>query len=115
MSGHPAAVNAYMPTALVVAEAVLQAMDRRARDGKRRCVQYESFAGGVGDGVGAAIERSPEDVVENVRQFSEYGLETARNDYGVAIRANGGQVGVARRTRLGVCVLPIGDGEIIGC
>ena len=80
-----------MPTALVVAEAVLQSMDRRARDGKRRCVQYESFAGGVGDGVGAAIERSPEDVVENVRQ-GYVTVETARNDYGVAIRANGRQV-----------------------
>ena len=91
MSDHPAAVNAYMPTALVVAEAVLQSMDRHARDGKRRCVQYESFAGGVGDGVGAAIERSPEDVVENVRQ-GYVTVETARNDYGVAIRANGRQV-----------------------
>ena len=65
---YPAAVNAYMPTALVVAEAVLQAMaslvpDKtiaegsgsgaialggRARDGKRSYVQYEIFAGGVG-------------------------------------------------------------------
>ena len=91
MSDHPAVVNGYMPTALVVAEAVLQAMDGRARDGKRRCVQYESFAGGVGDGVDAAIERSPEDVVENVRQ-GYVSVETARNDYGVAIRANGRQV-----------------------
>lgn len=65
---YPAAVNAYMPTALVVAEAVLQAMGSlvpektiaegsgsgaialggRARDGKRSYVQYEIFAGGVG-------------------------------------------------------------------
>ena len=80
-----------MPTALVVAEAVLQAMDGRARDAKRSCVQYESFACGVGDGVGAAIERSPEDVVEDVRQ-GYVAVETARNDYGVAIRANGGHV-----------------------
>ena len=65
---YPAAVNAHMPTAPVVAEAVLQAMaslvpDKtiaegsgsgaialggRARDGKRSYVQYEIFAGGVG-------------------------------------------------------------------
>ena len=65
---YPAAVNASMPTALVVAEPVLQAMrplvpDKpiaegsgsgaialggRARDGKRSYVQYEIFAGGVG-------------------------------------------------------------------
>ena len=65
---YPAAVNAYIPTALVVAEAVLQAMGSlvpdkaiaegsgssaialggRARDGKRSYVQYEIFAGGVG-------------------------------------------------------------------
>ena len=65
---YPAAVNAYMPTALVVAEAVLRAMSEvvpdktiaegsgsgaialggRARDGKRSYVQYEIFAGGVG-------------------------------------------------------------------
>ena len=61
---YPTAVNAYMPTALVVAEAVLQAMGflvpdstiaegsgtlgGRARNGKRSYVQYEIFAGGVG-------------------------------------------------------------------
>ena len=65
-------------------------MDGRARDGKCRCVQYECFASGVSDGVGAAIERSPEDVLGNVRQ-GYVSVETARNDYGVAIRANGGQ------------------------
>ena len=64
---YPAAVNAYMPTALVVAEAVLQAMGSlvpdktiaegsgssaialggRARDGKRRYVPYKIFASDV--------------------------------------------------------------------
>ncbi len=75
---YPAAVNAYMPTALVVAEALLQAMGSlvpdktiaegsgsgaialggRTRDGSRSYVQYEIFAGGAGgrngkDGVSA--------------------------------------------------------------
>lgn len=65
---YPAPVNAYMPTALVVAEAVLRAMSEivpdktiaegsgssaialggRVRDGRRSYVQYEIFAGGVG-------------------------------------------------------------------
>ena len=65
---YPVPVNAYIPNALVVAEAVLQAMGSlvpdktiaegsgssaialggRARVGKRRYVQYEIFAGAVG-------------------------------------------------------------------
>ena len=75
---YPAAVNAYMPTALVVAEAVLQAMSPlvpdktiaegsgsgaitlggRAQDGKRSYVQYEIFAGGGRNGKDGASATS---------------------------------------------------------
>ena len=183
-----------MPTALVVAEAVLQAMSTlvpdktitegsgsgaislggRARDGKRSYVQYEIFAGGVGGrngkdgasatsfhlsngkiapveiiesefptqvelfellcdsggtgdciinpggederslpsrfgdqrlktgdvlrverpgggGVGAAFERSPEDVLEDVRR-GYVSVARARSDYGVVVRPHNGEI-----------------------
>ena len=44
-----------------------------------------------GGGVGAACERSPQDIVEDVRQ-GYVSVERARSDYGVVLRANGGQV-----------------------
>ena len=42
-----------------------------------------------GGGVGAAFERSPGDVLDDVRQ-GYVSVERARSDYGVAVRAEGG-------------------------